>query len=124
MTETPKRFEHKPSAHCETGAIANLLRHTGLEISEPMVFGLASALTFAYIKSIKINGMPLIAYRMPPKLIVKFLSWRLPGLKFKFETFKDEQAGSGSATCTKQCGGITDLCLFSSLFSRGDAFSL
>jgi hypothetical protein len=86
-------FEHKPSAHCETGAIANLLRHNGLDISEPMVFGLASAMTFAYINQVKINGMPLIAYRLPPKLIVKFLSWRLPGLKFKFETFKNETVG-------------------------------
>jgi hypothetical protein len=93
MTVQVKQFEHKPSAHCETGAIANLLRHNGLDISEPMVFGLASALTFAYIKRIKINGMPLIAYRMPPKLIVKFLSWRIPGLKFHFETFKNEQDG-------------------------------
>jgi len=91
--KSERQFDHRPSAHCETGAIANLLRHNGLEISEPMVFGLASALTFAYIKNIKINGMPLIAYRMPPKLIVKFLSWRVSGLKFKFETFKDEQAG-------------------------------
>ena len=91
--EGAKEFNHKASAHCETGAIANLLRYYGLEISEPMVFGLASALSFAYIKQVKINGLPLIAYRLPPKLIVRFLSWRIPGLKFHFETFRNEQAG-------------------------------
>jgi hypothetical protein len=109
MTEQAKQFEHKPSAHCETGAIANLLRHNGLNISEPMVFGLASALTFAYIKRIKINGMPLIAYRLPPKLIVKFLAWRLPGLKFHFETFRDEQAGMQALDQQLQNGNVVGL---------------
>jgi hypothetical protein len=58
-----------------------------------MVFGLASGLTFAYLKRIKINGLPLIAYRIPPKLLVKFLSWRISGLKFKYETFRNEGKG-------------------------------
>lgn len=86
-------YTHRASAHCETGAIANLLRYYGLDISEPMVFGLASALSFAYIRQIRINGLPLIAYRLPPKLIVRFLSWRIKGLKFRFERFVDEQVG-------------------------------
>lgn len=88
-----KDFKHIPSAHCETGTISNLLRCYGLEISEPMVFGLASALTFAYLKQIKINGMPLIAYRMPPRMIVKLLSWRIPGLKIRYETFRNAENG-------------------------------
>jgi len=102
-------FTHKSSAHCETGAIANLLRYYGLEISEPMVFGLASALNFAFIKHIKINGLPLVAYRLPPKLIVKFLSWRLPGLKFHFETFRDEQKGMRALDRRLETGNIVGL---------------
>ena len=45
-----KEFIHTPSAHCETGTVSNLLRSYGLEMSEPMVFGLASGMTFAYLK--------------------------------------------------------------------------
>ena len=88
-----KEFIHTPSAHCETGTVSNLLRSYGLEMSEPMVFGLASGMTFAYIKQIKINGLPLIAYRIPPKMLVKFLSWRIPGLKFKYENFRNADKG-------------------------------
>lgn len=109
MSSSTRHFDHKPAAHCETGAIANLLRNSGLDISEPMVFGLASGLTFAYIKSIKINGMPLIAYRLPPKLIVKFLSWRLPKLKFHFETFRDEQTGMQALDHQLQLGNVVGL---------------
>lgn len=88
-----KKFIHIPSAHCETGTVSNLLRSYGLEISEPMVFGIGSGMTFAYLKQIKINGLPLIAYRMPPKMIIKLLSWRISGLKFKYETFRNEEKG-------------------------------
>ena len=88
-----KEFIHTASAHCETGAVSNLLRSYGLEISEPMVFGLGSGMTFAYLKQIKINGLPLIAYRIPPKMIIKLLSWRISGLKFKYETFRNEDKG-------------------------------
>lgn len=90
MTE---KFIHTPSAHCETGTVSNLLRSYGLEISEPMVFGLGSGMTFAYLKQIKINGLPLIAYRMPPKMIIKLLSWRISGLKFHYETFSNADKG-------------------------------
>ena len=88
-----KEFIHVPSAHCETGSVSNLLRSYGLEISEPMIFGLGSGMTFAFLKQIKINGLPLIAYRMPPKMIIKLLSWRIEGLKFHYETFRSADKG-------------------------------
>lgn len=59
-------FNHQQTAHCESGAVAALLRHNGLDLSEPMIFGLSSALTYAYIPLVKVGGMPLLAYRMPP----------------------------------------------------------
>lgn len=90
MTE---EFIHTPSAHCETGTVSNLLRSYGLELSEPMVFGLGSGMTYAYVKQIKINGLPLIAYRIPPKMIIKLLSWRISGLKFQYETFRNTDKG-------------------------------
>ena len=85
-------FQHRQASHCESGVMSNLLRHHGLPLSEPMTFGLSSALSFAYLPIIKINGLPLVAYRMPPKAIIKGLQKPL-GLKMRFETFGSQAAG-------------------------------
>jgi hypothetical protein len=66
-------FQHSQASHCESGVMSAILRHHDLPISEPMAFGLSSALSFAYIPIVKINGLPLVAYRMPPKAIIKGL---------------------------------------------------
>lgn len=34
--------------HCETTALGVLLRHQGIDLSEPMLFGLGSGLSFVY----------------------------------------------------------------------------
>ena len=87
-----KDFQHQHAAHCESGVLSNLLSHHGLPVSEPMVFGLSSALSFAYLPFIKIYGMPLIAYRMPPKSILKGVKKPL-GVRFHFETFASPKSG-------------------------------
>ena len=71
--ETCSTFEHQHAAHCESGVISALLKHHGLELSEPMVFGLSSALSFAYLPFLRFGNMPLIAYRMYPGHIIKKL---------------------------------------------------
>ncbi len=86
-------FQHSQASHCESGVMSAMLRHHGLPISEPMAFGLSSAISFAYLPIVKINGLPLVAYRMPPKAIIKGLQKPL-GLKMRFETFRDPQAGT------------------------------
>lgn len=90
VAQTP--FEHRYSAHCESGVVSSLLRHHGLDISEAMAFGLSSSLSFAYLPFIKLGGLPLIAYRMPPKSIIKGVQKQL-GLSFRFETFRDADRG-------------------------------
>lgn len=85
-------FQHSQASHCESGVMSAMLRHHGLPLSEPMTFGLSSALSFAYLPIIKINGLPLVAYRMPPKAIIKGLQKPL-GLKMRFETFSSQAAG-------------------------------
>ena len=85
-------FQHSQASHCESGVMSAMLRHHGLPISEPMTFGLASALSFAYLPFVKINGLPLVAYRMPPRFIIKGLQKPL-ALKMRFETFRNQQAG-------------------------------
>ena len=86
-------FQHSHASHCESGVMSAILRHHDLPISEPMAFGLSSAMSFAYLPIVKINGLPLVAYRMPPKAIIKGLQKPL-GLKMRFETFRDPQTGT------------------------------
>lgn len=88
-----KHFDHCHAAHCETGVTSALLRHHKLGISEPMVFGLASGLAYAYLPMIKINGLPLVSYRMPPRMIIKIFSRRVEGLTIKFEKFRNPADG-------------------------------
>jgi len=86
-------FQHSQASHCESGVMSAMLRHHGLPLSEPMAFGLASALSFAYLPIVKINGLPLVSYRMPPKFIIKGLQKPL-GLTMRFETFREPSAGT------------------------------
>ena len=85
-------FKHQHSAHCESGVMSSMLRHNGIEMSEPMVFGISGALTFAYLPFIKMGGMPLIAYRSMPKSIIKNIQKKLK-LKMKLETFSNKEKG-------------------------------
>lgn len=85
-------FEHQQSAHCESGVVAGLLRGQGFPLSEAMVFGLGSAIAFAYLGIIKINEMPLMSYRMPPRFIVRRLR-KLLRLPLRVEKFSSPQAG-------------------------------
>lgn len=86
-------FQHTHAAHCESGVMSSMLRHHGLQLSEAMVFGLSGAMVFAYLPFIKMGGMPLIAYRMMPKAIIKGLQKNI-GLKMVMQTFSNPQQGT------------------------------
>jgi hypothetical protein len=85
-------FLHQHTAHCESGVMSTILKNHGLEISEPMVVGLSASIAFAYIPIIKLNGFPLIAYRMPPKHMIKGIQKRLD-LRMSFKRFTDSEQG-------------------------------
>jgi hypothetical protein len=85
-------FVHAHASHCESGVMSTFLRHQGLPMSEAMAFGLSSALAFAYLPFVRLNGLPLIAYRMPPGTIIKGLDRGLD-LGVRFETFRNADAG-------------------------------
>jgi len=85
-------FKHTHHAHCESGVMSSMLRYHGLNISEPMVFGLSNALNFAYIPFVKIGGMPLVSYRSIPKSIIKNIQKNLK-IKMKLETFASKKKG-------------------------------
>lgn len=92
MKEIKIDIEHQQSSHCETGVVSTLLSQKGLNISEPMAFGLSSALTFVYLPFVKVGGMPLVAYRMPPKTIIKTVCKKL---KIDLHTQKFSNADKG-----------------------------
>jgi hypothetical protein len=92
MNSTVTNYQHRHAAHCESGAATNLMVHHGVKLSEALAFGLSSALSFAYLPFIKLIGFPLIAYRMPPKFILKGM--RKPfQADFRFETFRAPEVG-------------------------------
>ena len=101
-------FEHQHAAHCESGVMANLLRHHGVPMTESLAFGLSSGLSFAYLPFIKLSGLPLIAYRMPPRSIIKGLMAPLAA-RFKFETFSSPAAGKSRLDALLADGQVVGL---------------
>jgi len=90
---TDHHFKHDHFAHCESGVMSLMLRHHGLNLSEPMIFGLSAGLMFAYIPFVKLGGMPLIAYRNMPRGIIKGLQKTI-GIRMKLHTFSNPEKGT------------------------------
>jgi hypothetical protein len=93
MNVVNEKFRHRHAAHCESGVASSMLTHHGAEISEAMAFGLSAAMAFAYLPFVKFAGFPLIAYRMPPKHILKGMVKPFK-MRFHFETFRDPAQGT------------------------------
>ena len=85
-------FDHRQSAHCESGVISSLLRHHKVQMSEPMAFGIAAGLSYAYLPFLTFGGLPLFAYRMPPGFIIRGLTRRL-GIRMHMQTFRRPEDG-------------------------------
>ena len=81
-------FIHRQSAHCETGALSNLLAHYGFDISEALCFGIGSGLFFGYFPFVKVHGLPLITYRNSPGAIFKRVTARL-GITMESYNYRD-----------------------------------
>lgn len=60
-----KDIDLRGMQHCETTALGVLLQHQGLDLSEPMLFGLGSGLSFIYWDS-KGMGFPFLGGRVKP----------------------------------------------------------
>lgn len=82
-------FKHHQSAHCENGVASNLLKFNGINISEPMVFGIGSGLFYFYLPFLKVNHAPAISYRPMPGSIFNKAAKRL-GIKVKRIKFSNE----------------------------------
>ena len=84
---------HQHYAHCESGALATLLKGQGCEVSEAMIFGLSSGLIFLYFPLIKMGGCGLTSYRTPPGAIAKRFA-KLTDLKLDIQRFASPQQGT------------------------------
>jgi len=60
-----KRFEVFNGDHCESTATGSLLKHAGMEISEPMLIGIGQSFGFIYWK-MSIMNLPFLGGRSKP----------------------------------------------------------
>nr|WP_257789882.1 BtrH N-terminal domain-containing protein [Streptomyces sp. 3211] len=58
-------IDARGTQHCETTALGVLLRHQGLDLSEPTLFGLGSGLSFIYWDG-KDMDFPFLGGRVKP----------------------------------------------------------
>lgn len=101
MTE----FQHHHAGHCESGVTSSLLGHYGLDISEPMALGLSSALVFGHFPFIRVGGIPLTAYRMPPGAVYNGLRRSL-GVRMTTQRFRQPKQASAALDAQLDAGGI------------------
>ncbi len=79
-------LEHRQAAHCENGVASNLFRFHGLELEEPLIFGIGSGLFFGHVPFMNVNGTPGTTFRIFPGLVFARTAKRI-GVemeKFKF----------------------------------------
>ena len=91
MEKISTDFKHFQSAHCENGVASNLLKNKGIDISEPMIFGLGSGLFFVFLPFLKVNHAPAISYRPMPGMIFNRAAKNL-GIKVKRHKFRSSKS--------------------------------
>ncbi|MGW9430004.1 BtrH N-terminal domain-containing protein [Streptomyces decoyicus] len=94
---TVRDIDARGTQHCETTALGVLLRHQRLDLSEPMLFGLGSGLSFIYWDS-KNMGFPFLGGRVKPFDLTRSLATTL-GLELVVqETTSPRRAWENVAT--------------------------
>ncbi len=87
-----ENYHHKMAAHCESGTVTALLNHGGLEITEPLVFGISGGIFFGYFHKTKAFSFPTFIMRNKPGQIRNNIENRL-GVKFRTYEFRDPVKG-------------------------------
>ncbi len=83
-------LEHKQAAHCENGVASNLFRFHGLELEEPLIFGIGSGLFFGHVPFMKVNGTPGTTFRIFPGLVFARTAKRL-GIEMERYRFRNKE---------------------------------
>lgn len=81
-------YTHRQAGHCESGTTSNLFRFYGVDISEPMAFGVGNGLYFTYIPFLKIQYAPMISFRNIPNTVFRRGSKRLGADAVVIKKFK------------------------------------
>lgn len=114
MSEQAERkgvdFRHYQAAHCENGVTSNLLKHHGINFSEPMVFGLGSGPFFSYIPFYKLNGLPVVSFRPYPGFIFNRVT-RLLGIRIRRKKFPKDPGTAMKELDANLSRGIPTGCL-------------
>jgi len=80
MPNIIQNFKPFIGQHCETTATGTLLKQIGIDLSEPMLFGLGEGLGFIFW-NMKIMDFPFIGGRIKPDVLTQNITRHL-GLKF------------------------------------------
>ena len=88
--------------HCETTTLAVLLRHQGLDLSEAMLFGLGSGLSFIYWDS-KSMDFPFLGGRVKPFALTSNLADRL-GLDLRVKETTSPRKAWENVTAAVEAG--------------------
>jgi hypothetical protein len=108
ITSGGKPFVHHHAAHCETGVTSALFRDKGLEISEPMIFGIGSGIFFGHLPFVKFVGLPISTYRAQPGAVFRKAAKRLGG-EFVMQHFRNTQKGMDEMLRVLRSGQIVGL---------------
>ena len=76
MTHKIKNFKPFVGQHCETTATGSLLKQLGIELSEPMLFGLGEGLGYIFW-NMKIMDFPFIGGRVKPDVLTQNIARNL-----------------------------------------------
>ncbi|MFF3395045.1 BtrH N-terminal domain-containing protein [Streptomyces sp. NPDC002669] len=90
-------IDARGTQHCETTALGVLLRHQGIDLSEPMLFGLGSGLSFIYWDG-KNMGFPFLGGRVKPFELTRNLATALGLELLTRETTSPRKAWDDVAT--------------------------
>lgn len=85
-------FKHRMAAHCESGTITSLLNHGGMQITEPLVFGIASGIFFGYFHKMKSFAFPTFIVRNKPGQMRENIGKRLD-VRWRKYDFRDPEKG-------------------------------
>ncbi|TDC95723.1 BtrH N-terminal domain-containing protein [Actinomadura sp. 7K507] len=88
--------------HCETTTLGVLLRHRGLDLSEPMLFGLGSGLSFIYWDG-KNMGFPFLGGRVKPFELTRNLAAGL-GLELRVHETTSPRRAWENVTASIEAG--------------------
>jgi hypothetical protein len=84
-------FEHLPGMNCESSAVRDLLHFRGVDVSEPMIFGLAEGLNFIYW-DMKMMDFAFTGGRIKPDMVFRNFA---ANAGIEFEEFKTTSKKKG-----------------------------